>query len=72
MQEIFPPPAEAKPTRKSRKSQESQAIHVAHNLDPVEIDLFEERAAIMEYDGGLDRQAAEARALLSVLAGKRG
>lgn len=49
---------------------QSQAIHVAHNLDPVEIDLFEERAAIMEYDGGLDRQAAEARALLAVLGGR--
>ena len=32
-------------------------------LSPDEIESAEERAAVMEYDGGLPRQEAEARAL---------
>lgn len=32
-------------------------------LNPDQIDHYEERAAIMEYDGGLTRKEAERRAL---------
>jgi len=38
------------------------------NLD--ELEAYEERSAIMEFDGGLSREEAEFRALRIVLAGK--
>lgn len=57
---------------KSQESQKSPAICDIENLTSSERDLFEERAAIMEFDGGLPRDAAEARALLVVLAGTDG
>lgn len=70
--EDFPPLEALKPARKSRKSQKSLAIHDVENLQPSDRDHYEERAAIMEFDGGLSRDAAEARALLATLAGKLG
>jgi len=39
-------------------------------LSGPERELFEERAAIMEIDGGLSRQAAELEALKAILAGR--
>ena len=39
-------------------------------LSGPERELFEERAAIMEIDGGLTRQAAELEALKAILAGR--
>lgn len=39
-------------------------------LSGPERELFEERAAIMEIDGGLTRQAAELEALREILAGR--
>jgi len=35
-------------------------------LNSDQLERFEERAAIMEYDGGLTRKEAESRALLAV------
>jgi hypothetical protein len=49
----------------------SQATFASHILETVELDIFEERAAIIEFDAGLTQPAAEARAILSVLAGRR-
>jgi hypothetical protein len=40
----------------------------ASHLTPDETALFEERAAIREYDGGLSRAAAERLAWLDVMA----
>lgn len=40
-------------------------------LDEADREAFEERAAIMEYDGGLPRREAERRALVLVQAGQR-
>ena len=37
-------------------------------MTPEQQEMFEERAAIMEYDGGLTREEAERRALIEVLA----
>jgi hypothetical protein len=39
-------------------------------LSGPERELFEERAATMEIDGGLSRQAAELEALKAILAGR--
>ena len=39
-------------------------------LDPAQLEAIEERAAIMEYDGGLGRSQAEAEALRLILARK--
>jgi len=69
----FPPLGErlVRPTMDalhSQLSQHSQAIHAPLQLSGIEVDAFEERAAIIEYDGGLQRREAEAKALMSVLA----
>lgn len=40
-------------------------------LDEADREAFEERAAIMEYDGGLPRREAERRALALVQADRR-
>ncbi len=68
--EDFPPLIPKVPAGKSQRSQKSQARFAPHNLDTVAVDLFEERAAIIEFDAGLNRAAAEARAILLVLAGR--
>lgn len=39
--------------------------------DPDDVALFEERAAIREYEGGLSRAVAESLAILEVLAHRR-
>lgn len=59
-----------RPKQHSQHSQDPQALHALFNLGDEEIELFEERAAIMEYDGGLTRQAAESKALMIVLNSK--
>lgn len=41
------------------------------NLPPDLLELWEERAAIMQYDGGLTRDAAEWEALVEVTRGTR-
>lgn len=41
--------------------------YLKKKLKPAEIEDFEERAAIMEYDGGLSREEAEKQAFLIVL-----
>ena len=69
--EDFPPLIPKVPAGKSQRSQKSQARFASHNLDTVALDLFEERAAIIEFDAGLNRAVAEARAILLVLAGRR-
>lgn len=43
-------------------------MHSPYDLNDLEIDLFEERAAIMEFDARLPREVAEFKALLAVLA----
>ena len=55
-------------TGDSQHSQDSRAMHAPYDLNDLEIDLFEERAAIMEFDAGLPREVAEFKALLAVLA----
>jgi hypothetical protein len=40
---------------------------IVSQLDPALKELFDERAAIMEFEGNLDRNYAEALALLDVL-----
>lgn len=52
---------------KSQKSQESRPIDVQFGLSELEAELFEERAAVLEYDGGMPRRTAETRALTLVL-----
>jgi hypothetical protein len=50
----------------------SQQEHdILSTLSEAERDDFEERAAIMEYDGGLSREEAERQAMLRILE-KRG
>lgn len=68
--ERFPPLAESsdRPARNSQHSQHSPGIHAPFRLDEVEMAAFEERAAIIEFDGGLQRDVAEVKALQSVLA----
>ena len=69
---LFPPPdISSHPVGHSQHSQGSQALNPDYLLADTERDHFEKRAAFMEYEGGLDRAAAEALALLSVLACKR-
>lgn len=68
----FPWEKPASSSVNSQHSQDSQAVRLTSHLTKQEQDIFEERAAIMEFDGGLERAAAEQRALLLVLAGKRG
>ena len=55
------------------------SVNQAPPVDPGELiaglsgperELFEERAAIMEIDGGLSRQAAELEALKAILTGR--
>jgi hypothetical protein len=46
------------------ESESSKVIHIlsvatSGDMTDAELDLFEDRAAIMEFDGGLDRRAAE-------------
>lgn len=55
---------------KSGPSQVSQMSLVARYmaLDPLALELFEERAAILEYDAGLSRSEAERRAFAFVMA----
>ena len=36
-------------------------------LDEQQFEQFQERAAIMEFDAGLDRQLAEAQAMLEII-----
>lgn len=36
-------------------------------LTPIELENYEERAAIMQYDGGLDKSLAESEALKLIL-----
>jgi hypothetical protein len=43
----------------------------AADLPPDWHELWDERAAIMEYDGGLPREHAEAQALLDILSQMR-
>lgn len=71
--EIVPPleTVVERPAGKSQQSQESQETHRRFQLTSLERDQFEERAAIMEFDGGMSRQAADARALTVILAGRR-
>jgi hypothetical protein len=69
--EDVPPFIPKVPERKSQRSQKSQATFAPHNLDTVELKLFEERAAIIEFDSGLNRAAAQECAILLVLAGRR-
>lgn len=67
--EYFPPLAECS-DRPAGHSQHSQPVWAPFEFDAAEVDAFEERAAIMEFDGGLERNAAEVKALMSVLAGR--
>lgn len=48
-----------------------QVAREVARLDESDREAFEERAAIMEYDGGLPRREAERRALALVQADKR-
>ena len=58
---------EAEPTvRLSQLSQASQGGRLSMPLGGEAQDTFEERAAIMEYEGGLTRAEAEASALTAV------
>lgn len=52
----------------SQLSLVSQGPHMAVHLGSEAVEAFEERAAIMEYEGGLSRAEAEARALATLLA----
>jgi len=68
------PPLNALSDRPARNSQHPQhpqhppRIHAPFQLRDEEKDAFEERAAIIEFDGGLQRDAAEVKALCIVLA----
>jgi hypothetical protein len=57
-----------RPARNSQHSQHPPRIHAPFHLRDEEKDAFEERAAIIEFDGGLQRDAAEVKALCIVLA----
>ncbi len=51
---------------------ESLAVQVSHTIGPEALPMdwrieWEERAAIMEYDGGLSRERAESEALKDIL-----
>lgn len=65
--ERFPPLGECS-DRPAGNSQHSQAINAPFQLSDAEIDAFEERAAILEHDAGIQRWDAEVKALMSVLA----
>ncbi len=56
---------------------ESLAVQVSHTIGPEALPMdwrieWEERAAIMEYDGGLTREEAEERSGLHLLNGQLG
>ena len=61
----------------SRLVDQSKWSHVSchslavNQLSDLEWELWEERAAIMEYDGGLPREVADSRALMIVLSYRR-
>ena len=60
-------------TAKQRKRLEWHAEYIKrlHAWLPDAIEEWEERAAIMEYDGGQDRLDAESSAFLCVLASRK-
>ena len=55
-------------TKHSQHSQHSPAVHAAFALEPDEVEIYEERAAIFEFDGELSKDLAEVKALREVLA----
>ena len=66
------PRALAQGQRESRNNRRNRKPCMRQfKLNASEIDDFNERAAILEFDGGLARDAAEARALVIILAGRR-
>ena len=64
-------PAKADMVKQSSESIPSEIDKVIVVLSEAEREEYEERAAIMEYDGGLSRAEAERQALERILA-KRG
>lgn len=58
-----------KPLARIEKPKVSQVSLVAKfmALDPIARDVFEERAAILEYDAGLSRAEAERQAFIQVM-----
>lgn len=67
---LRPEPATNSPLLAVQLSQESQTSLVARfmSLHPIAKDAFEERAAILEYEGGFHRREAEAEAMRMTLA----
>ncbi|SLN73613.1 hypothetical protein ROA7450_04153 [Roseovarius albus] len=53
------PPSVPRPIKESQKSRESQVATLVAGLSQDQRDAFEERAAIMEFDGGYSRALAE-------------
>jgi hypothetical protein len=63
-------PAPESETVASGDREPEAAPHAPDDLSPDERDQYEERAAILEYDGGFPKPEAERRARLEIVGGR--